>query len=131
MFKDVVQRSGGLFTRDWKEHFGNRYKMPWSQKDYDKAIDILAERIKVFVEKNKKLGREFISFVGDEKTLGTHQDMINRAGVIPKENQYLKREFARQEPYEYINKVLEERKNILTFLNNKEEKPKQERKRKI
>lgn len=106
LFKDVVQRSGGLFTKDWKEHFGERYKMPWSQKDYDKAIDILSEKIKTFVNNNQSNNRTFISFVGDEKTLGTHQDMINRAGVIPKENQFLKRAAPREEPYDYIKLVL-------------------------
>lgn len=86
--------------------------MPWSETDYNKAIDILAEKIKIFVENNKKNGREFISFLGDQKTLGTHQDMVNRSGVISKENQYLKREIPRQEPYDYINKILEERKRL-------------------
>lgn len=123
LFKDVVQRSGGLFTRDWNEHFGKRYKMPWSQKDYDKSIDILAEKIKLFINQNQKEGRQFISFVGDEKTLGTHQDMINRAGNIPKENQFLKRAAARQEPYEYIKQTLENirSKDITNFLKSKQE----------
>lgn len=106
LFKDVVQRTGGLFTKDWVEHFGERYKLPWNQSDYDKAIDVLAEKIKIFVNNNQKKNRQFISFVGDEKTIGTHQDMINRANVIPLENQFLKRAEAREEPYEYIKEKL-------------------------
>ena len=110
LFKDVVQRSGGLFTRDWKEHFGQRFKMPWDQNSYDKAIDILAEKIKIFVNNNQKIGRQFISFVGDEKSIGTHADMINRSGVFPKENQFLKRAVAREEPYEYVNSIINKHK---------------------
>jgi hypothetical protein len=122
LFKDVVQRSGGLFTKDWQEHFGQRYKLPWDQVAYDKAIDILADKIKLFVNNNQKQGRQFISFVGDEKTIGTHQDMINRAGVIPKENQFLKRAEAREEPYEYIKDKLSNifmKKDIVSFIKNK------------
>lgn len=131
LFKDVVQRSGGLFTRDWKEHFGERYKLPWSQNDYDKAIDILSDKIKLFVELNQKENRKFISFVGDSKILGTHQDMINRTGVIPKENQFFKRAEARQEPYEYIKKVLlelENQKETMDFLKVKESNAKVKKK---
>lgn len=106
LFKDVVQRSGGLFTKDWNEHFGKRYKLPWDQEAYDKAIDILASKIKLFVLNNQKKGRQFISFVGDDNTVGTHQDMINRANVIPVQNQFLKRAEAREEPYEYIKEKL-------------------------
>lgn len=106
LFKDVVQRSGGLFTKDWNEHFGKRYKLPWDQEAYDKAIDILANKIKLFVLNNQKKGRQFISFVGDDNTVGTHQDMINRANVIPVQNQFLKRAEAREEPYEYIKEKL-------------------------
>lgn len=131
LFKDVVQRSGGLFTKDWKEHFGERYKMPWSQEDYDKAIDILSDKIKTFVNNNQKANRTFISFVGDEKTLGTHQDMVNRSGAIPKENQFLKRAAPREEPYDYIKMVLftlgkREQNNILKDepQNNKKHKMK-------
>ena len=106
LFKDVVQRSGGLFTRDWEEHFGKRYKMPWSQKDYDQSIEILAGKLKTFVNNNQKANRVFVSFVGDDNTLGTHQDMVNKSGVIPKENQFLKRAAPRDEPYDYIKSVL-------------------------
>jgi len=106
LFKDVVQRSGGLFTKDWKEHFGERLKMPWDQKSYDQAIDILSSKISLFVKNNTKAGRKFISFVGDEKTLGTHADMINRSGVISDEKQFLKRAAPRQEPYEYVKEVI-------------------------
>ena len=96
----------GLFTKDWNEHFGKRYKLPWDEEAYDKAIDILSDKIKIFVNNNQKNGRQFISFVGDDNTIGTHQDMINRSGVIPKENQFLKRAEAREEPYEYVkNKI--------------------------
>lgn len=122
LFKDVVQRSGGLFTKDWQEHFGQRYKLPWDQVAYDKAIDILADKIKIFVNNNQKQGRQFISFVGDEKTIGTHQDMINRAGVIQKENQFLKRAEAREEPYEYIKDKLSKmlmKKDIVSFIKHK------------
>ena len=124
LFKDVVQRSGGLFTKDWQEHFGQRYKLPWDQVAYDKAIDILADKIKIFVTNNQKPGRKFISFVGDEKTIGTHQDMINRSGVIPKENQFLKRAEAREEPYEYIKENLSKiltKNDIVNFIKNKTE----------
>lgn len=123
LFKDVVQRSGGLFTKDWQEHFGQRYKLPWDQVAYDKAIDILADKIKIFVNNNQKQGRQFISFVGDDKTIGTHQDMINRSGVIPKENQFLKRAEAREEPYEYIKQNLSKiliKKDIVSFIKNKD-----------
>jgi len=123
LFKDVVQRSGGLFTRDWVEHFGKRYKLPWDQEAYDKSIDILADKIKTFVNNNQKNGRQFISFVGDDNTLGTHQDMINRAGVIPKENQFLKRAEAREEPYEYIKANLaniQSKSSITNFIKNKD-----------
>lgn len=111
LFKDVVQRTGGLFTKDWVEHFGQRYKLPWNQQDYDKAIDILSDKIRLFVNNNKKQGRQFISFVGDDNVLGTHQDMVNRSGVIPKENQFLKRAEAREEPYSYI------KENLFKFIN--------------
>lgn len=107
LFKDVVQRSGGLFTKDWNEHFGQRYKMPWDQKSYDEAIDILSKKISLFIKNNTQQNRHFISFVGDEKTLGTHADMINRSGAIPVENQFLKRAAPRQEPYEYVNEKIE------------------------
>lgn len=106
LFKDVVQRTGGLFTKDWMEHFGKRYKLPWNQQDYDKAIDILSDKIRLFVNNNQKQGRQFISFVGDDNVLGTHQDMVNRSGVIPKENQFLKRAEAREEPYSYVKENL-------------------------
>jgi hypothetical protein len=122
LFKDVVQRSGGLFTKDWNELFGKRYKLPWDQIAYDKAIDIFAEKIKTFVNNNKKEGRKFISFVGDEKLVGTHQDMVNRSGVIPKEYQFLKRAEARAEPYDYIVEKINSIKNektITQFLNSK------------
>lgn len=119
LFKDVVQRSGGLFTKDWNEHFGKKFKMPWDQKSYDKAIDILSDKIKLFVENNKKDGRHFLSFVGDEKILGTHADMVNRSGVIPKENQFLKRAAARQEPYEYVRDVINKIKEQEQISNKK------------
>jgi predicted RNA-binding protein len=121
LFKDVVQRSGGLFTKDWKENFGVRYKMPWSQNDYDKVIDILADKISIFINNNEKIGREFISFVGDNKTIGTHQDMVNRSKKILEKNQFLKRAAPREEPYEYIKEKLEEIKNneVVNFLKNK------------
>lgn len=112
LFKDVVQRSGGLFTKDWKEHFGKKMKMPWDQKSYDEAIDILSSKIKQFIENNQKNGRHFITFVGDEKTLGTHADMVNRTGIIPEENQFLKRGAARQEPYEYVKEKIEKFRNL-------------------
>lgn len=123
LFKDVVQRSGGLFTRDWVEHFGKRYKLPWDQNAYDQAIDLLASKIKLFVEKNQKNGRQFISFVGDENTIGTHQDMVNRSGVIPKENQFLKRAESREEPYDYIKDILYKimnKKAVTDFIKSKE-----------
>lgn len=126
LFKDVVQRSGGLFTKDWVENFGKRYKMPWCQEDYDKAINILANKIKVFVENNQKKDRIFLSFVGDDKTLGTHQDMVNRAGVIPKKNQFLKRGAPREEPYNYLKLILFNIKKI-----QKEEKNKIVNKKKL
>jgi hypothetical protein len=119
LFKDVVQRSGGLFTKDWNEHFGKKFKMPWDQKSYDKAIDILSDKIKLFVENNKKDGRHFLSFVGDEKILGTHADMVNRSGVIPKENQFLKRAAARQEPYEYVRDIINKIKEQEQISNKK------------
>lgn len=122
LFKDVVQRSGGLFTKDWQEHFGQRYKLPWDQNAYEQSIDILAEKIKIFVNNNQKNGRKFISFVSDENSIGTHQDMVNRSGVIPKEYQFLKRAEAREEPYAYIKSNLEnilKNKSIKEFLNSK------------
>lgn len=123
LFKDVVQRSGGLFTKDWNEHFGQRYKLPWDQEAYDEAIDILASKITTFVNNNQKDGRKFISFVGDENTIGTHQDMINRSGVILKENQFLKRAEAREEPYQYIKDNLSKvllKNSTVNFIKGKE-----------
>ena len=124
LFKDVVQRTGGLFTKDWTEHFGKRYKLPWDQKAYDQAIDILADKIKTFVINNQKNGRQFISFVGDENSIGTHQDMINRSGIIPIENQFLKRAEAREEPYAYIKEKLSStisKNNLVKFIKGKDE----------
>jgi hypothetical protein len=122
LFKDVVQRSGGLFTKDWKEHFGKRMKMPWDQKSYDEAINILSEKISLFISNNKTKDRQFISFVGDDKTFGTHADMIKRSGAIKESCQFLKRGAPREEPYEYVNNIIikmQEDKNTIAFLKNK------------
>lgn len=106
LFKDVVQRSGGLFTKDWKEHFGERYKMPWDQDAYDQCIDLFASVIRQFVNNNQKEERVFLSFVNEAKSLSTHEDMLNRSGVIDSASMFLKRNKAREEPYHIINETL-------------------------
>lgn len=106
LFRDVVQRSGGLFTKDWKEHFGNRYAMPWDESAYNECIDIFASVIRCFILNNQKKGRSFISFVNEAKSLSTHEDMLIRSGVIEKENMFLKRKVARQETSVIIEEKL-------------------------
>lgn len=106
LFRDVVQRSGGLFTKDWKEHFGNRYKMPWDETSYDQCIDLFASVIRQFIENNQMEGRTFLSFVNESKSLSTHADMLNRSKVMNPENMFLKRNKAREEPSVIIEEKL-------------------------
>lgn len=102
LFRDTVQRSGGLFTSDFKKYFNSdkQYKIPFDENAYNTAIDILAETIKGFLENNQD--KDKISFVEDFKGVGTHSDMLTRAGFIGKRMQ--KRESPRTGPYDYLNK---------------------------
>ncbi len=106
LFRDVVQRSGGLFTKDWKEHFGNRYKMPWDEVAYDQCIDLFSSVIRQFVNNNQMEGRTFLSFVNESKSLSTHADMLNRSNSINPENMFLKRNKSREKPSIIINETL-------------------------
>lgn len=108
LFKDVVQRSGGLFTSDWKEHFGKRYKMPWDNDAYNESIDLFASVIRNFVKNNEKEGRIFLSFVNESKSLSTHEDMLIRSNSILTENMFLKRRKSREEPFFIIDEKLSE-----------------------
>ncbi len=104
LFKDTVQRSGGLFTQDFKTHFNSekQYKVPFDQAAYDKCIGILAQTIKGFLDNNKD--RDIRSFVEDFQGVGTHSDMLTKAGFTGK--RLLKRETPRNGPYSYIQKNL-------------------------
>lgn len=106
LFKDVVQRSGGLFTRDWIEHFGKRYKMPWDENAYNQCIDIFSNVIKKFILNNQKDGRVFLSFVNEAKSLSTHEDMLKRTGLIDPLFMFLKRNKAREDPSLIIEEKL-------------------------
>lgn len=109
LFKDVTQRSGGLFTRDFNEHFGMRFSMPWDQSAYDQCIDTFSEVIRDFISLNQREGREFISFVNDFKGLSTHEDMLTRTGMIPSQNMFLKRSKPRESPSVIIRDELKKR----------------------
>lgn len=102
LFKDNVQRSGGLFTRDFQKLFNSpkQLKIPFDQSVYNKCIDILAEVIKTFININAE--KEFISFVEDFEGSGTHSDMLTKAGFSGK--RLFKREKPRSGPYGYIKK---------------------------
>jgi len=104
LFKDTVQRSGGLFTRDFKTHFGvdRQYKVPFDESAYNKSIDILASTIRSFIENNRD--KDMISFVEDFHGTSTHGDMLTKAGFTGK--RLMKREKARSGPYDYIKKNL-------------------------
>lgn len=108
LFKDVTQRSGGLFTRDFNLHFGRRLSMPWDQESYDNCIDIFANVIKDFITLNSRESRVFISFVNDFKGISTHEDMLMRSRAISPLNMYLKRSKPRESPRVIINNKLKE-----------------------
>lgn len=100
LFKDTVQRSGGLFTKDFQRFFNSpkQFKIPFDPTAYEKCIDILADIIKQFIHNNDD--NEFISFVEDFGGIGTHSDMLTRAGFLGK--RLYKRETPRSGPYNYI-----------------------------
>jgi hypothetical protein len=102
LFKDSVQRSGGMFTSDFKRLFNSpkQLKVPFDLSAYNQCIDILAGVIKSFI--NSNTGKEFISFVEDFEGVGTHSDMLTRAGFTGK--RLYKREEPRTGPYSYIKK---------------------------
>ena len=105
LFKDTVQRSGGLFTRDFKTHFNvdRQYKVPFDESAYNKSIDILASTIRSFIENNRD--KDMISFVEDFHGTSTHGDMLTKAGFTGK--RLMKREKARSGPYDYIKKNIQ------------------------
>jgi hypothetical protein len=100
LFTDTVQRSGGLFTRDFKRLFNSdkQMKVPFDPSAYKKSISILGGIIKKFIDNNPD--KEYMSFVADQKGVSTHSDMLATAGF--KGNQLMKREKPRQGPYSYI-----------------------------
>lgn len=100
LFKDTVQRSGGLFTKDFKTHFGvdKQYKVPFDEAAYNTSIGILANTIKTFIENNRD--KDMISFVEDFHGTSTHSDMLSKAGFTGK--RLYKRETPREGPYKYI-----------------------------
>lgn len=100
LFKDTVQRSGGLFTKDFKTHFGvdKQYKVPFDEAAYNTSIGILANTIKAFIENNRD--KDMISFVEDFNGTSTHSDMLSKAGFTGK--RLYKRETPREGPYKYI-----------------------------
>lgn len=102
LFRDTVQRSGGLFSSDFKKYFNSdkAYKVPFDEDAYNSCIDILSETIKGFLKNNED--KDKISFVEDFKGIGTHSDMLTRAGFIGK--RMFKREFPRTGPYAYLDK---------------------------
>lgn len=114
LFKDNVQRTGGMFTSDWKKLFGTgQQSTPFDTASYNKSIDILSNVIKGFIQNNNS--KQFVSFVEDKvfnpksKNVGTHSDMLSRTGAIPDENRYLKRDAPRKEPFDYVDSVLQKR----------------------
>ena len=111
LFKDNVMRTGGLFTRDWIRLFGTKQqKVPFDSVVYSQCIGILSGIISKFISNNSHV--KFISFVEDPgipisaKNVGTHSDMLNKSGLVEPEHRYSKREKARAEPYDYVDKVL-------------------------
>jgi len=102
LFKDTVQRSGGLFTRDFKTNFGvdQQYKIPFDESAYNTCITILASTIQSFIENNRD--KDMISFVEDFHGISTHSDMLTKAGFTGK--RLPKRGTARSGPYSHIIK---------------------------
>ena len=100
LFKDTVQRSGGLFTQDFKKHFGvdKQYKVPFDESAYNTCIDILSSTIRSFIENNRD--KDMISFVEDFHGTSTHSDMLTKAGFTGK--RLMKRPEPRSGPYDHI-----------------------------
>lgn len=114
LFKDNVQRTGGMFKSDWQRLFGTGPQLvPFDPAAYNKCIDMLSNVIKAFIHNNGS--KRFLSFVEDRifsprnKNVGTHSDMLSRTGAIPDENRYLKRDAPRKEPFDYVDRVLKSR----------------------
>jgi hypothetical protein len=114
LFKDNVQRTGGMFTSDWARLFGTgQQKIPFDGEAYIKCVTALSSVIKQFIQHNSS--KKFLSFVEDKKfnpktkNVGTHSDMLSRTGSIPDENRLLKRAKSRAEPYDYIDAELNSR----------------------
>jgi len=114
LFKDNVQRTGGMFTSDWARLFGTgQQKIPFDGEAYIKCVTALSSVIKQFIQHNSS--KQFLSFVEDKifnpktKNVGTHSDMLSRTGSIPDTNRYLKRAEPRAEPYDYLDTVLKSR----------------------
>jgi len=79
LFRDPAQRSG-LFTRDWKELYGEKYILPFDEKAREEAIQILGDVIGDFFQRNNIPGRKWISLVGGTKgKVSTHTEMIDIA----------------------------------------------------
>lgn len=106
LFKDTVQRSGGLFTSDFKKYFelNKQHKIPFDEDAYANCISILSETIRGFIENNRDI--EMISFVEDFQGVGTHSDMLTKAGFSGK--RLTKRESPRNGPYDHIKKNITE-----------------------
>jgi len=114
LFKDNVQRTGGMFKRDWQRLFGTGPRStPFDKSAYHQSINILGNVIKRFIQNNGS--KRFLSFVEDKifnprnKNVGTHSDMLSRTGSIPDENRYLKRDAPRKEPFDYVDRILRSR----------------------
>ena len=114
LFKDNVQRTGGMFKSDWQKLFGTGpQSTPFDSAAYHQSIDILSSVIKRFIQNNGS--KQFVSFVEDKifnpknKNVGTHSDMLSRTGSIPDANRYLKRDAPRKEPFDYVDQVLKSR----------------------
>jgi hypothetical protein len=103
LFRDTVQRSG-LFTRDFKRLFNTdkQLKVPFDESTYNTCIDVLAAVIKKFLDTNSD--KDFTSYVEDFEGVGTHSDMLTRAGFSGR--RFTKRSEPRQGPYAHINKTV-------------------------
>ena len=113
LFRDLAQRTD-MFTSDWKRLFGHRYLTPFDPSAYEQAISILSEVIKKFVA-NQRRRLKYVSFVEDRpfspllKHIGTHSDMLSRAGVVDPEMRFTKRAAPRQEPYGFLKQTLQDK----------------------
>lgn len=114
LFRDNVQRTGGMFKSDWMRLFGTgQQRTPFDVGAYNSCVDVLSAVIRGFISGNSS--KQFLSFVEDKifnvrnRNVGTHSDMLTRTGSIPDENRYLKREEPRAEPRDYVDRILQHR----------------------